>query len=77
MKRRMAEVLEPLAHEPPLAADLIKPKDLVMLVVPIDLAAPKGRLILPQVQVLREVLDAGAMALTVKESGAHGNSRAA
>lgn len=68
LKRRMAEVLEPLAHEPPLVADLIKPKDLVMLVVPIDLAAPKGRLILPQVQVLREVLDAGAMALTVKES---------
>lgn len=68
LKRRMAEVLEPLAHEPPLAADLIKPKDMVMLVVPIDLAAPKGRLILPQVQVLREVLDAGAMALTVKES---------
>ncbi len=47
--------------------DLIQGGDVVMLVVPIDLAAPKGRLILPQVQVIRECLDNDAIALTVKD----------
>ena len=68
LKQRMIDVLTPLAQEPPLLADLIKPKDVVLLVVPIDLAAPKGRLILPQVQALREVLDAGAMPIVAKVS---------
>lgn len=68
LKQRMIEVLTPLAQEPPLLADLIKPKDVVLLVVPIDLAAPKGRLILPQVQALREILDAGAMPVVAKVS---------
>lgn len=54
--------------ERPIVRDLLKPGDLVVLVTPIDESAPKGRLILPQVQTLRDVLDAGAMALTVKES---------
>ena len=48
-------------------SDLVAPGDLVILVVPIDLEAPKGRLILPQVQTIREVLDADARALVVKE----------
>lgn len=52
---------------PPLIADLIRPGDLVVLVVPIDLEAPKGRLILPQVQTLRDVLDQDAYAMVVKE----------
>lgn len=47
--------------------DLIKQGDVVMLVVPIDLGAPKGRLILPQVQVTRDILDNDAVAVTVKE----------
>lgn len=68
LKQRMIDVLTPLAQEPPLLADLIKPKDVVLLVVPIDLAAPKGRLILPQVQALREILDAGAMPVVAKVS---------
>lgn len=51
----------------PLARDLVKEGDLVVLVTPIDPAAPKGRLILPQVQVLRELLDAHAMALVTRE----------
>ena len=68
LKQRMIDVLTPLAQEPPLLADLIKPKDMVLLVVPIDLAAPKGRLILPQVQALREILDAGAMPVVAKVS---------
>jgi [FeFe] hydrogenase H-cluster maturation GTPase HydF len=50
-----------------LIADLVKPGELAVLVVPIDTGAPKGRLILPQVQTLRELLDADAMGLVVKE----------
>ena len=53
--------------EPVLAGDLFREGDTVVLVTPIDLAAPKGRLILPQVQVIREVLDCDALALVVKE----------
>ena len=47
----------------PLVADLLRPQDLVLLVIPVDAAAPKGRLILPQQQVLRDILDAGAIAM--------------
>ncbi len=54
-------------REPVLAGDLFGEGDIVVCVVPIDLAAPKGRLILPQVQVLREILDGDAVAVTVKE----------
>ncbi len=52
----------------PLIADLIQPKDIVVLVVPIDSAAPKGRLILPQQQTIREILEVGAMPIVCKES---------
>lgn len=51
----------------PIISDLIDPGDTVVLVVPIDSAAPKGRLILPQVQALREILDHGGIAVTVQE----------
>ncbi|MFU2209109.1 [FeFe] hydrogenase H-cluster maturation GTPase HydF [Solidesulfovibrio sp. C21] len=54
-------------REPVLAGDLFGEGDTVVCVVPIDLAAPKGRLILPQVQVLREILDGDATAVVVKE----------
>ncbi len=52
---------------PTIVGDLISPGDTVVLVVPIDLAAPKGRLILPQMQTIRDVLDNDAKALVVKE----------
>ena len=52
-----------------IVADLIEPDDLVVLVVPIDKAAPKGRLILPQQQTIRDILDADASAVVVKENG--------
>ncbi|MDZ7374811.1 MAG: [FeFe] hydrogenase H-cluster maturation GTPase HydF [candidate division KSB1 bacterium] len=52
---------------PPLIGDLLQKGDVVVLVVPIDLGAPKGRLILPQVQVIRECLDREAAAYVVKE----------
>lgn len=54
-------------REPVLCGDLFAPGETVVCVVPIDLAAPKGRLILPQVQVLREVLDGDGIAVTVKD----------
>lgn len=54
--------------ELPLAGDLISPLDRVILVIPIDESAPKGRLILPQQQVLRDLLDHGAQVLCVRDS---------
>ena len=51
-----------------LVADLIQNGDLVVLVIPIDKAAPKGRLILPQQQMIRDILEAGGMAISVRES---------
>lgn len=53
----------PREESPRLVGDLLAPGDLVVLVIPIDAAAPKGRLILPQQQVLRDVLDAHAGAV--------------
>ena len=50
-----------------LVGDLLEPSDFVVLVVPIDKAAPKGRLILPQQQTIRDVLEAGAAAIVIKE----------
>ncbi len=70
------ELKERIAHAAPvdeerfrIVADLLSPDDFVVLVVPIDSAAPKGRLILPQQQVIRDVLEADATALVVKENG--------
>lgn len=54
-------------EDPVLAGDLFKREDTVLLVTPIDKSAPKGRLILPQVQVIREILDQNAVAVVVKE----------
>lgn len=54
-------------EDPRLVGDLIAPGDVVMLVVPIDLGAPKGRLILPQVQTMRDILDSDAVGMIVKE----------
>lgn len=49
-----------------IVGDILNPKDMVIVVAPQDIQAPKGRLILPQVQVIRDILDHDAMALTVK-----------
>ncbi|RKD28799.1 [FeFe] hydrogenase H-cluster maturation GTPase HydF [Thermohalobacter berrensis] len=51
-----------------IVGDIIKPKDTVVLVAPQDIQAPKGRLILPQVQTIRDILDHDGLALTVKDS---------
>ncbi|HOQ01959.1 MAG TPA: [FeFe] hydrogenase H-cluster maturation GTPase HydF [Acetivibrio sp.] len=52
-----------------IVGDLIKPGDMVVLVTPIDLSAPKGRLILPQQQTIRDILDNDAIAVVTKENG--------
>lgn len=54
-------------RSPPLVGDLVRPGGLAALIVPIDLQAPKGRLILPQVQTIRDALDNDAATLVVKE----------
>lgn len=55
-------------QERPLVSDLLSPGDTVVLVVPIDQSAPKGRLILPQQQTIRDVLEAGAGALVCRDT---------
>ena len=68
LKEKIAQIAKPCEPQGQLIADLIKPNDFVLLVIPIDKAAPKGRLILAQQQMIRSVLDAGAAAIAVKES---------
>lgn len=67
LKIRIA-ALKPEKKEGRIIADKIKAGDLIVLVVPIDKAAPKGRLILPQQQTIRDILDAGASAVVVRDS---------
>ena len=52
----------------PICADLLQPEDQVLLVTPIDSAAPKGRLILPQQQTIRDIIDRDAVAIITKEN---------
>ncbi len=66
LKERLA-ALGRRESEPRLVGDLLRPGQLAVLVTPIDASAPKGRIILPQQQVLRDVLDADAVALVTKE----------
>lgn len=66
LKEKLAR-LKPTDAEAPIVSDLIDRGDMVVLVVPIDSAAPKGRLILPQQQTIREILDSNSAAIVVKE----------
>lgn len=59
--------LKPVETASPIVSDLIQGGDFVVLVVPIDTAAPKGRLILPQQQTIREIIDNDSAAIVVKE----------
>ena len=68
LKESMANLLPHDEITLQLIGDLLEPNDVVVLVVPIDSAAPKGRLILPQQQVIRDVLEAGAIASVCRES---------
>lgn len=68
LKERIAAMSKPEEPAARIVGDLIEPRDFVVLVTPIDKAAPKGRLILPQQQTIRDILDAGATAIVVKET---------
>ncbi|NPV93001.1 MAG: [FeFe] hydrogenase H-cluster maturation GTPase HydF [Firmicutes bacterium] len=67
LKERIIQQAPVSFEEPQIVGDLVNPGDICLLVVPIDLAAPKGRLILPQVQTLRDLLDHDAIGMVVKE----------
>lgn len=68
LKERIAALAPQSERERRIIGDLLKPNDFVVLVVPIDSAAPKGRLILPQQQTIRDILEAGANAIVVRDS---------
>lgn len=67
LKQALIRVLPEDEDKFHLVGDLLSPSDIVVLVVPIDKAAPKGRLILPQQQTIRDILEADAMAIITKE----------
>ena len=68
LKEKAAGLMKGLPKELPLAGDLVSSGDMVVLVIPIDKSAPKGRLILPQQQVIRDMLDHGAIPVVCRES---------
>lgn len=68
LKELIAAMAPTNKNERRIVADLIHPLDMVVLVVPIDSAAPKGRLILPQQQTIRDILDSGAISVVVRET---------
>ncbi len=67
LKNKIASLVRTDDEDKHIVSDLIEARDTVLLVVPIDKAAPKGRLILPQQQTIRDILDAGANALVCRD----------
>ena len=67
LKERMAALLKADAPERPLVRDLLTKGDTVVLVIPIDAGAPKGRLILPQQQTVRDILECGCTAVMTRD----------
>lgn len=68
LRERIARLVPSGESERHIVRDLVSPLDFVVLVVPIDKAAPKGRLILPQQQTIRDLLEAGAVSVVVRET---------
>ena len=68
LKEMLARLTKRDGEEKRLVGDLLEPNDVVVLVTPIDDAAPKGRMILPQVQMIRDILDADAVNVVTKET---------
>ena len=68
LKELIARLAKQEENTKRIVADIIKPNDVVILVVPIDSAAPKGRLILPQQQTIRDILEAGAISMVCRET---------
>ncbi|HNX64598.1 MAG TPA: [FeFe] hydrogenase H-cluster maturation GTPase HydF [Oscillospiraceae bacterium] len=65
IKKMLVSVLEDKIEEPPLTADLVKNGDVVLLIAPQDIQAPKGRLILPEVQTIRDLLDNECIVMSI------------
>ena len=68
LKELISSIYEENPNSSKLVRDLVNPNDKVILVTPIDSAAPKGRLILPQQQVIRDLLEADAISIVIKET---------
>lgn len=68
LREKIASIVEHKDQTLKIVGDIIRPNELAVLVVPIDKAAPKGRLILPQQMVIRDILEAGACAVVVRET---------
>lgn len=68
LKEKIAGMIKVEDSRFQIVGDLLHPLDVVVLVIPIDSAAPKGRLILPQQQVIRDILEAGAVSVVVKDT---------
>ena len=68
LKETIARLSKSDKPEIPICRDLVNAGDLTVLVVPVDSAAPKGRLILPQQQTIRDLIDAGAVAVVARDS---------
>ncbi len=68
LRERIARLVPSGESDRHIVRDLVSPLDFVVLVVPIDKAAPKGRLILPQQQTIRDLLDAGAVSVVTRET---------
>ena len=68
LKAAIIKLAESGASDKKIVGDLLNPLDAAVLVVPVDSAAPKGRLILPQQQTIRDILEAGAVSVVVKET---------
>lgn len=68
LKDRLAALMKDDQEERRIVADLLVPGKLTVLVIPIDKAAPKGRLILPQQQTIRDILEAGGACVTVRNT---------
>lgn len=68
LKERVARLVKTREQTGKLVGDLVRPGDVLILVVPIDKSAPKGRLILPQQQVIRDALEAGVMPMVTRET---------
>ena len=68
LKELIGKTFKPEENPVKLVGDIISPNEFIVLVIPIDESAPKGRLILPQQQAVRDILDAGAYAITTRET---------
>ena len=68
LKEKIAHLIKVEDSRFQIVGDLIHPMDFIVLVIPIDSAAPKGRLILPQQQVIRDILETGAISVVVRET---------